>query len=173
MSEKDLTPLKKTSVGKYIPIEDLIQASVNNPNLNNSDIAKMFNVTPSAIHQRFSHAGYTPQRLKHYKDNRANIFDFLASKIINSLTPRDLKRASFLQKITAMGILYDKMRIERGLSTVNVNIQALHAEAKDLDAEDRRLQAEIDKLEGKATEIDTIDVKPVDNSVETVDNSET
>ena len=125
--------LKKSVAPKYIPIENLIAASAEK-NLSNSDVARLFDITPQTVSQRFKHAGYTPESLKNYQHNRAKIFDYFCSKIINSLTNRDIKKASFRDRIVAFGILYDKMRLESDQSTENVSviqdIRTLDAEAK-------------------------------------------
>lgn len=113
-----LTPHKSTAP-RYIPIEDLIQASEDNPNLSEMKIAKLFDLHPSTVSSRFRHAGYTPKRLKRYKDNKANIWDFHASKILNSVTNRDIKKASMLQRYTAAGICNDKAMVERGQMPVS------------------------------------------------------
>jgi hypothetical protein len=41
----------------------------------------------------------------------------LQDRLLSSITDEDIKRASLLQRITAMGVIYDKERIELGLVT--------------------------------------------------------
>ena len=42
--------------------------------------------------------------------------------MLNSLSEDDVKSASLLQRMTALGILYDKERLERGQSSVNISV---------------------------------------------------
>lgn len=44
----------------------------------------------------------------------------LQAQIIQSITPTDLTKANLRDKVTAAAILYDKERLEMGLSTQNI-----------------------------------------------------
>jgi hypothetical protein len=57
-----------------------------------------------------------------YKKHRADIFAEAQRKILVSCTPKDLKKSSFKDKIISTGILFDKERLERNLSTNNHSI---------------------------------------------------
>jgi hypothetical protein len=51
-----------------------------------------------------------------YQNHRADIMDALCQRLATSVTDEDIKKASLLQRVSAYGIAYDKMRIERGLA---------------------------------------------------------
>ena len=52
------------------------------------------------------------------------MYEGLARKLILSITPEDIDKASMLQKVTASGIAFDKMRLLRGESTANLGLHA-------------------------------------------------
>ena len=60
------------------------------------------------------------------------MFAATQSRILNNLTDDDIKKGSMLQKATAVGILYDKERLERGQSTENV--ATFHADIAEIRA---------------------------------------
>lgn len=73
------------------------------------------NIDRSTISRRLKHL--TPRKSTEiFKSQRADILAEMQRKILGSCTPADLKKMQPAQKITAAAILYDKERIERGLS---------------------------------------------------------
>jgi len=50
------------------------------------------------------------------------VFAVVGDGLLNSLSEDDVKSASLLQRMTALGILYDKERLERGQSSVNISV---------------------------------------------------
>lgn len=113
----------------YIPIEQLIYYA--DKGLSHVEIAALHNITRQAVQARLSKAGYTPQRLKAYKDSRADMLAFYQSLLLNSIAPADIKKAPLQARVMAYGILYDKERLERGQSTSNIAaitsiVQAVH-----------------------------------------------
>lgn len=63
------------------------------------------------------------EELVEFKDNRADIFAGLQSRILKTLTDDEIKRIPPGSRMTALGIAYDKERLERGQATSHV----LHA----------------------------------------------
>lgn len=118
MTETALQAVPKSTAPKYIPIEDLIERAEANPKLSEAQIAKTFGITPQVFSRRLRQHGYARYRLKNYQKNKADIWDFYSSKILNSVTPRDIKKASLLQKMTAAGICDTKSQEAKGLMTV-------------------------------------------------------
>jgi hypothetical protein len=86
-----------------------------------SQIAKLQNVSPQAIHKSIQHLLPT-QDTEIYKRNRANIFAEIQRKIVTTIDDDCIKDASLLQRITAAGIVYDKERLETGQSTGNIAV---------------------------------------------------
>jgi len=83
------------------------------------EIAAEMNTCPSNVHKQLQHL--LPTELTDtYKKQRADIFANLQLEMVQSVDSDAIKAASLLQRITAVGILYDKERLERNLSTANV-----------------------------------------------------
>lgn len=110
-------------INKNIPIELLIDYS--SKGLSYSEIGKLAGCNSSNVYHRFKAAGYVPEHLKAYKDNRADVFSWWQSKILNSINEDDIKRAPLQSKVVAAGILYDKERLERGQAGQILGFDAL------------------------------------------------
>jgi len=55
-----------------------------------------------------------------YRDHRADILSHTQLRLLNNVTNAKLKKASVRDLVVSAGILYDKERLERDLSTANV-----------------------------------------------------
>ena len=109
----------KLSTPKYIPIQTLIHYAEKGLTLD--DIGRIVNVTKSAISQRFTKARYTPDRLREFRESKAEIYEYVQERLINSLTPSDLRRMAPDRRIWSIAVLEDKIRLIRGQSTANVS----------------------------------------------------
>jgi len=95
-----------------------------NHNLSYAEIAAIQKVTPQAIQQAISNLLPIPET-KIYRDHRSDILSEMQRKLLASVDTTTINNASLMQRMASFGILYDKERLERGLSTGNfVNIQA-------------------------------------------------
>jgi hypothetical protein len=119
-SRRERTPLQKK----------ILETKAKNPEVNNTDLAKIVGATREHVSKILSRYGIDYGALESYQNHRADILDGLAHRIIESVTDSDIKAASLLQRLSAYGIVYDKMRVEKGLSDsstkplVQVNIVA-------------------------------------------------
>jgi len=89
-----------------------------------SETARRLDCDPSNISHYLKRHNITPGYLKNYKTNKADILAHWQWRILNSISPDDLKKMSTAQKMMAFGILYDKERLERG-GEIGVNNQSL------------------------------------------------
>lgn len=121
-------PTPAATTPKMIPLENLIE--LHSKGLSSSQIAKIAGCNSSNVRNRLYASGVVS--LGRYKKNRAEVFAATQSRILNNLTDDDIKKGSMLQKATAVGILYDKERLERGQSTENV--QSFHADIAEIRA---------------------------------------
>lgn len=80
-------------------------------------IVKCSHVNVAYVLKRY---GINHERLKQFKSNRADILAGLQEKILNTLTPADIKKMPGGSRVLAACQLYDKERLERDLSTANV-----------------------------------------------------
>lgn len=65
-----------------------------------------------------------------FKENRADIYAGVIQKIVTSIDSKVVENASLRDRATAVGILQDKERLERGQSTANVaNLHSIASRA--------------------------------------------
>lgn len=89
--------------------------------LSHSEIAKIQGCDHSNITRVLQRYGVT-DNYKDYKQHRADILAGLQHRLLSSITDNDIQKTPAIQRIMAAGILYDKERLERGLSNSNVSI---------------------------------------------------
>jgi predicted DNA-binding protein YlxM (UPF0122 family) len=115
-----------------------------------SEIADVLNVSNQAVYQCLERHKINPNRLKSYKNHRADIFAGIQTKIIKHIDERRLEKASAFQLVGSLGLLYDKERVERGLATEIVSYRAVSLEVSKIDVEIRRLEQELSRLPSAA-----------------------
>jgi transposase len=109
-----------SSAPKFTPISTLIEYS--QKGLNNTEIAKIVGVSKNAIGQSFTRNNYVPDHLRAYKDSRADVFAHYQDQVLRTFTPEEIKKAPFASRVMLFGVLYDKERLERNLSSENVSV---------------------------------------------------
>lgn len=87
-----------------------------NHGLTYSQIGKIFGTTKQAIHNKIKNL-IPPPETKSYQDHRADILSGLQLKLLSQIDPARLKKISIRDAVISAGVLYDKERLERGLST--------------------------------------------------------
>ena len=140
---------------KYIPIQELLD--LHSKSLSHSQIAKIVKCSPANITQRLQASGITS--LEKYKKNRANVLALIQSKIINSISDAEIKKANLQQKMWAFGVLYDKERLETGRSTQNISSISLH---QSIDSKLQEIEA---MLHGSVDKSELEDVHNAENGV--------
>ena len=119
---------------KNTPITKLLEQVSRNPNIKTVELAKLNGVDHSAIVRLFQRHGIDRQRVDDYKGNRADFMAGMQEKLLSAITQEDLEKASLRDKVISMGVLFDKERLERGQSTVNlasIYSQALESRTPD------------------------------------------
>ena len=108
--------------------------------LSYEEIAKIFNVSKQAVHNRLT--GYISENIEiqAFSKHKADILAGKQAEILRSLTEEDIKKASAYQRVGMFGILYQNERLERGLSTQNIDTKsiAIHLQTVAKDLEDRK-----------------------------------
>ena len=116
----ELLPLPPPSVKspKYIPIEAIV--ALKEKKLSHGQIAKILGCSNSNISLRISNAGYSPDLIQAYARDRAKIYKYYQSKIINKITDADIEKAGLLEKVKSVSFLHNQERLEEGKSTQNI-----------------------------------------------------
>ncbi len=111
---------------------------------NKSEIADKLGVTPGAISQSINpllENLLSPEHLKIYQERQTDIVDSATAKmLVESLDPNKLKKASTYQLVSSFGILFDKSRLLKGLSTSNVAYADMSQKENEIEEEMRKLQ---------------------------------
>ena len=119
---------------KNTPITRVLDQVRRNPQLTMEEIGKINGVSHVAIVNLFKRHGIERKRIEEYKSNRADFMAGLQEKVLASITASDLEKASLRDKVISAGVLFDKERLERGQSTVNlasIYSQALESRTPD------------------------------------------
>lgn len=108
--------------GKKDLIIDLAQKS----QLANCEIAQISGTSTSNVSQILKRYNLQAKQVDEYVTCRAKILQGLQARILKSINDTDIKDASLLQRLSGLGILYDKERLELNLSTAN--LASFHAD---------------------------------------------
>ena len=116
-----------------MPTVDVSQA-INlkyNHHLSYEQIAAIQGVSKQAVHQKIKDLLPIPET-QVYINHRADILAHLQWRLLQEIDRGRLKKASLYQLVGALGLIYDKERLERGQSTSNhaigILIERLHRE---------------------------------------------
>jgi hypothetical protein len=123
--------VKKTSVtaGTKKPTHKqavILLTKQEHPDLTTREIAAIADTEHSYVIKTLQRYGIEREPLERYKRSRADIFAGLQERILSSVTTEDIQKASLFQKAGVVGLLYDKERLESGLSTGNLAV--IHAD---------------------------------------------
>lgn len=132
---------------KNIPIESILE--LRNKGLSLSQVGKVLGCSSVNVSNRLKQYQPTFERLEHFKKNTSDIFTLKLSEVINALTLDEIKKASPQVKGMLIGILYDKLRLEKGLSTQNISVfSRIVEQACTEDAKPADKQSEADSNKG-------------------------
>ena len=90
------------------------------PNLTTRQIGKLAGTSHVYVIDTLKRYNISGEHVDRYKLHRADILAGLQDKLLTSITKGDIKKAPMRDKVVSMGILYDKERLERDLTTANV-----------------------------------------------------
>jgi len=99
--------------------------SLDYPEMTPSDIARTVGCTRqnvSCVLDTFL-AGTSPETLRDFQDNKADVYDALQHRLLSSLTQEKIDKSKPMEIITGAAILEDKARLVRGQATgINVSV---------------------------------------------------
>jgi len=105
---------------KNTPITKLLDQVHRCPGITTRELGAINGVDHSAIVRLFQRHNIDRERVEDYKGNRADFLAGLQERMLASITEADLEKASLRDKVISAGVLFDKERLERGQSTVNL-----------------------------------------------------
>ena len=89
-----------------------------------------------AVHRRIGGHFTDEEKLLHYKNNRADLLAATQERILSSIDDETISKANLQSKALAYGVLFDKERLERNLSTSNLSE---HISVKSMSIEERAM----------------------------------
>jgi hypothetical protein len=101
---------------------EIVRLAKINPNLSQEQIGQIVDCDQAYVCRVLKRYGVTQDKTDEFKQLRADVLTGVQSKIIESIADDDLSKVSLRDKVVSFGILYDKERLERGLSTQNVEL---------------------------------------------------
>ena len=123
----------------------IISTKKENPTLTTREIATLNDCNHSHVVRVLAAYGIEAAKTREYREHRAEILAGLQQKILESLTSAELKKATAYQKVGMFALLFDKERLERDQSTVNVAYDS---------ASDRAQLAELKALQASAVDVE-------------------
>lgn len=117
-TNEPLSPLTRE-----IPIETMLLYALQG--IPTAEIARKVNCTPQNINQRLKPFRERIDAYLQFKSDPAALWEFQEFRVLSSLSESDINKARLAEKATFAGIARDKVRLQRGQSTAN--IQALTA----------------------------------------------
>lgn len=122
-----INPDRQPRKGQKLTKELLTGIISSNPNLTTRQIGRLTDTSHGAVVIALQKFGITREAVEEFKSNRADIFAGLQRRVLASFTDEEIKNASVRDKTILMGTLYDKERLERGLSTQNTAVLMANA----------------------------------------------
>lgn len=117
-----------------------------NPALGPSDIGRIVGTSHSNVVQILARYNIEQQETEGFKEYRGDILAGLQHRILKSITDEDIKKSPMGSRVLAVAQLYDKERLERGLSTNNIDAHLMLRNDQTLDSKLQELQALVDNL---------------------------
>lgn len=109
--------IKRRPKAKLLQAEkdSIITMAEENPTLTHDQIAQLNGCERSTVTRVLNLYNIDRLQVENYKAHRADIFAGIQEMIIRSITPAQINKATLMQRMAAVGILYDKESIERGV----------------------------------------------------------
>ena len=116
---------------KSAQLKDILQLKLKG--LTDQQIANKYGITQQAINKRLQgiYKLIDKESLEAYRENKANLLDSAELQLLSEvLQASKLKKMSVRDATVSYGIIYDKNRLEKGLSTENTAILDIVEERK-------------------------------------------
>jgi 6-pyruvoyl-tetrahydropterin synthase len=98
----------------------ILKTKQEHPDLTTREIGAIANVDHSYVVQVLARYGISQSHVEDFKANRANVFAGIQHRLLNSITDEDIQKAPMGSRILAVAQLFDKERLERDLSSINL-----------------------------------------------------
>ena len=115
MAAEKIKKDKSKQLTKVTPkTKQILKEFTEHPQASMRQLAKYAGASVSTVHEVLQRYGITKNYVEDYKENRADIFAGLQSRLISSISEQDIQKAPMGSRVLAAAQLYDKERLERG-----------------------------------------------------------
>jgi len=114
-------------------------------------VAKLYGVTPQAVRNCCYRHGFSIAALNSFKEAKADLLAWKQSQIVEAMSPEKIETASLRDQATALNIINNVEKLERGQATSNINIHAVNQDLESVEAEIVRLTQLIEQSTNSAT----------------------
>ena len=133
MNKKSLSRPSRKPTEKQ---QQILKLKVEHPDLSTRQLGKLCNSSHTHVVATLNKYGVNAEEVEEFKKHKADILAGLQARILSTLTDDDIKKAPMGSRVLAVAQLYDKERLERGQSTLNLahiheDIAALREAEKD------------------------------------------
>ena len=126
MATEKIKPAHKHTKSPTPKQEKILTLKTQHPEASSNAIAKMAGSDTSYTIEVLQRYGLIQQNVNDYKNHRADILSGLQHRLISSITQDEIQKSPIGTRVLAACQLYDKERLERGMSSEN--IQLIHAD---------------------------------------------
>jgi hypothetical protein len=146
LSDAEIAALPRTidRTPKGINQEEVLR--LRQKGLSTTQIGKIVDCSKTNVANILAKYEVEQEQVNNYKDYRADILAGLQARILLSIDDADIKKAPMGLRVLAVSQLYDKERLERGLSTNNIDAHLMLRNDQTLDSKLSELQAMVDSL---------------------------
>jgi len=100
---------RKVVKQKYEKAKQIIACKQNNPELTQKYIAQITDSSESHVCEVLKLYGLNKQSIDDFNIHKVDIFNGIQARLLSKISEEDIQKASMLQKVTASGILQDKI----------------------------------------------------------------
>ena len=137
-------------------LKDIISLAKREPSMSRREIAKELKVSRNTVDKALGKASIFNEETELFRDQRGDILDSKVALILKAIDTKKVSEAKLRDLAVSAGILFDKSRLESGLSTSNVSSWcAIVAESHRRKPEEKGLENANPARTGE-----TVDVEP-------------
>ena len=102
-------------------LKDIISLAKREPSMSRREIAKELNVSRNTVDKALGKVSDFKKEVELFRKDRGDIIDHKTALILRAINEKKVDEAKLRDLAVAAGILFDKSRLESGLSTSNIS----------------------------------------------------
>lgn len=102
-------------------LKDIISLAKREPTMSRREIAKELKVSRNTVDKALGKLSVFNEEIELFRDQRRDILDSKVALILKAIDTKKVSEAKLRDLAVSAGILFDKSRLESGLSTANLS----------------------------------------------------